>query len=98
QDENAGGTISPLAKRIAPGANPAKRTLFRKSWPGSVEKMIRSSVPLLPPIPLQPLIVNIPPVRTPPEKVKRPWLGGLLVLGGGSRLIIELAARVKVPN
>src|ERR1051326_144298 len=76
--ELAGGTISPSARRMAPGANPVNRMAPRKSTPGSERKRILSSAPLLPATPVQPLMLSRPPVRVPPAKTRTPRPGGTI--------------------
>src|SRR5262249_4991558 len=55
------GTSSPLGMRAAPGLNPVKLILFRSASAGTAVTMMRSSVPLLPAVPDQLLIVSVPP-------------------------------------
>src|SRR5439155_23432460 len=71
---------------------PVKVIALSKAAVGAVVIKILSPVPLLPSIPVQPLIVSVPPLREPPAKVKA------TVGAPVWRLMVELLDNVKKPK
>src|SRR5207247_10524140 len=66
------GTSSPVASRAAPAENPLNWITFKNAAFGAKVITIRSSVPPLPTVPVQLLIVRVPlPVSEPAAKVRR---------------------------